>query len=311
MYVLLVMLSFLLHPADPSLPAASETRAVSVSFENFETVFRITSSLLAGPSGDDSTRFMQEPFGYLLFGLDRVDKQVRTAILADSRVVLLGTKDYRPPNGLGRVLSTRCYIAVLREGSSFELFRHFSVPPVASSASSPVWSWSAEMSEFGDRETRPSSLYATQVAHTYVLVSNNLAELQKLSEALNSSHSSRYPTDIREWDNVRRHEFWGYRQYKPDDARASTLFNGLTKIRSGDKGLILYVDQKHRIGILRLLGSESQVMKGRDVGPTGRIAPLKHVGRGQWETVFPLGEVGPFPESAYEVMWLFGLGVVV
>jgi hypothetical protein len=312
MYIRILLIALLLSAGRPVPAGSSDTRAAAALFENFETVFHTTPALLSGPYGEDSTAFMREPFDYLALGLDKAGDQAGTAVLAESESVLLGTKDYRFPDGLGQIVSTRCYIAVLRKGSTFDLFRYFGRSPMASAAGSPVWNWAVDLGEFGDRKTRLSSLYVTQIAHNYVLISNNLVELQKLSERLSSSENNLFPVGIHGWEDVRQHEFWGYRNYRHVKARSvGTMVNGLEGIESDAEALILYVDRKRNEGVLCLLGSKGEDATARSLNVKLRTPPLKEVGPGRWETLFPLADGGPFSDGPWQVMWFFGLGVVV
>jgi hypothetical protein len=63
--------------------------------------------------------------------------------------------------------------------------RYFKRPP-ASAPGPPVWTWSADLGEFGEGDPRSSSLYATQMAESYILVSNSLEELETVSGQLTS-----------------------------------------------------------------------------------------------------------------------------
>ncbi len=302
-----ILLCTALAPVD-----ANETRAAAVLFDNFETVFHTVPALLLGTRGDVGVGFAQEPFGYLLFAFDKIGKEVRTAVFADSQSVLLGTKDYRPPDGLGRVVATRCYVIVLRKRNTVEISKYFDKFSVVSDRGTPIWAWSADIGEFGDRGTHLSSLYATQVTHTYVVVSNNLEELKTVSNQLASSDEGAMPPRIREWDDVRKHEFWGYRKYRlGQDQQTDPIFTGMRGIEPDADALILYVDLIHDVGVLRLLSSNTENTTANSLSSVWKIPPLTPSGQEEWETKFPLKGPGPYSESSFKVLWLFGLGVVV
>ena len=96
--------------------SGNQETAVAILFERFETVFRIHPSLLTDTRRSNTRGFVQEPFGYLMLALDQKNRHLRPLVLDSGEAVLLGTKDYSPPEGLGRVVSTRCYITVLQNG---------------------------------------------------------------------------------------------------------------------------------------------------------------------------------------------------
>jgi hypothetical protein len=291
----------------------NQTHAAAVLFENFETVFHTTPALISDSRGDVAAPFTEQPFSYLRIGLEAIDKHLPAKVLAESEAVLIGTKDYHAPIGLGSVRSTRCYIIVLQRDSAFELSRYFRKVEVASAEGAPVWNWSADLEEFGESDPRPSGLFAAQIAQSYILVSNDLDELLYDSVRLMSvDNDARVFSGIREWNDVSQHEFWGYRRYKHDRPRTGMdrLF-GTDQITSQAEAAILYVDLKKGSGVIHLLSSSADDATASKINATGRITPLKPAGEKVWETVFPLAEVGPFPESAVWVMWLFGWGVVV
>jgi hypothetical protein len=304
---------FLISFGDGASAETNQTHAAAVLFENFETIFHTTPDLISDSRGDSADPFTKQPFVYLRIGLEAVDKQLTAKVLAESEAVLIGTKDYHAPIGLGGVRSTRCYIIVLQGDSTFKLSRYFKKAAVASAEGAPVWNWSAALEEFGESDPRPSGLFATQIAQSYILVSNDLDELQHDSVRLMSvGNDAQVFAGIREWNDVSQHEFWGYRRYKHDRPRTGMdrLF-GTDQITPQAEATILYVDLKKGSGVVRLLSSSADDATASKINATGRITPLKPAGEKVWEAVFPLAEVGPFPESAVWVMWLFGWGVAV
>ena len=109
----------------PVFAQTREARAAAVLFDNFETVFHTSPSLVSDSPNDIRSGFPREPFGFLLAGLDAIGPQVRVDVLENSEAILVGTKDYHLPIGLGRVRSTRCYVVVLRKGSALNLSQFF------------------------------------------------------------------------------------------------------------------------------------------------------------------------------------------
>src|SRR3989442_49324 len=297
----------------PLLAETNEGRAAAVLLNDFETVFHSTTALLSDSPTDVRSGFPREPFGYLLSGLDAIQTRARVSVLENSEAILVGAKAYHLPIGLGRVRSTRCYVVVLRRESALDLSRYFNKSPVASAAgSAPVWIWSAQLGEFGEEDPRPSALFVAQMVQSYVLFSNDLEELLNVSGHLASvNNGARAFAGIREWNEVRQHEFWGYRKYKHGEPRPIDRIFGTDQITAKAEALIVYVDIKKETGVLRLLSSSADDATARNINATGRIIPFRPVGPKVWETVFPLAEIGAFPDSAHWVLWLVGLGVLV
>jgi hypothetical protein len=41
------------------------------------------------------------------------------------------------------------------------------------------------------------------------------------------------------------------------------------------------------------------------------VPPARAIGPGEWEARFPLDSTGRYSDTAFQVLWIFGLGVVV
>jgi len=307
-----VLSAFLFPAADPPSGKTNDTHAAAVLFENFETVFHTTPPLLADSLVYRGGWYVWEPFGYLRVGLEALEKQAPAKLLADSDAMLVGTKDYHFPIGLGPVRSTRCYVAVLRKESTFDLSRFFREPPVASVADAPVWIWSANLGEFGERDPRPSALFATQLKRSYVVVSNDLEELLNVSGRLTSAgNDAAVLGRVREWNDVSQHQFWGYRKFRHDQIRVTGTISTGAQITPDAEALITYVDLKKKTGVLRLLSFKVDDATAKNINAGAVIPPLKPIGPRVWQTDFPLIQAGGSSESAFWVQWLFGLGVAV
>jgi hypothetical protein len=227
----------------------------------------------------------------------------------DSEAVLVGTKDYLPPDGLGRVVAIRCYIDILRDESRLDISRYFGKPVLKTPSGFSVWTWELDMEEFGDRRTRLSSLYATQIG-SYVVVANNMSELQNVTEEIASYKDGGVLAHLREWDSFQLHDFWGYRKYRDNQSRAfPTIFNGLVGIQSEAEAMILYVDFEHKEAVLHFLSTNPADRTPQNLSKDWGMPPAKSVGRGEWEIQLPL--TGSLAETSLQVLWLFGLGVAV
>src|SRR5260370_7095594 len=118
----------LLMGAVHGIAETKDAQAAGVLFQQFEIVFRAKANLLSRSGRHD---FRRVPFSLLLNGLSALGKQVPAQILDNGESVLVGTKDYIIPKGLGRGRSTVCYLIVLRVLNRLA-FRHHYHRPVSS-----------------------------------------------------------------------------------------------------------------------------------------------------------------------------------
>ena len=294
-----------------------ERPVASVLFERFETVFYSKSDLLSAsqPYHQVSTQeanYLRFPFAYLSKGLDSAGKQISAEMLESAAAVFVGARDFQPPKGLGGVRSQRCYVVILGDHNAFQLQKYFHQAPQSSAAGSPVWKWSAKLGEFGEGDPKPSSLYSTQIGQSYVLVSNDLSELQTTADRLSSSNQDALVlAGIREWDTVRQHDIWGYRRYRHSGI-TDPVAAGMSDVTPAAESLIFFVDADKKVGVLRLLASDnstadkinSAMASARSVFP-----PLKTSGGGASETMIPFAGDEATSERMFMVMGLFGFGI--
>jgi hypothetical protein len=221
---ILLMVAVVLFWSEPSFAGRDNAlRVVPVLVQQYETVFYADTHLLLDssirvPLTKRDRNLLRLPFSNLTDGLDSLSKSVSTEIFHLSDSVLVGAKQFRPPAGLGPVNSKRCYVVVLKSNNTFELGKYFDMPPSASAMGAPVWSWSAKIGEFGELDSRPSSFFATQLDHSYLLVSNDVKDLQEVAERLRSlDKESKVTQKFCDWTSINQYPFWGYRQYKHSD----------------------------------------------------------------------------------------------
>src|SRR5205807_2204009 len=137
----------------------------------------------------------------------------------------------------------------------FDLRKYFTSASSASVAGSPIWHWLAKLAEFGRDDPRPSSLYATQFAKAYLLISNDLTELQTIARILGSSdHGLQGLTGLRDWESISQHPFWGYRKYR-HVKNNNPVASGMSEVTPGAEALMFYVDFEKKVGVLRLISS--------------------------------------------------------
>ena len=294
-----------------------ESRAASALFGDFETVFYSKSHLLSSPHAYKQlskleARNLRFPFAYVQGALDSLESPASDAVLASSDSILLGAKDFLPPAGLGPVRSQRCYVVVLKNRSAFDLSKYFHTTSVVSAAGMPVRTWTAKLGEFGENDQRPSALYAVQVGQSYVLVANDLKELQFLAKHLASTGlDSHTLSEIREWESVSQQEVWGYRRYRHTGI-VDTMAAGMADVTPGAEALIFFLNSDKRTAVLRLLASDdSTTEKINAEMAKANIAwpPLKPSGPGTWETTISFSGDENSADRTFIVVGLFGFPV--
>lgn len=296
--------------ADPK----NELRAASALFGEFETVFHSKADLASG-SGPYKQLLKQDadtlrvPFADLLGGLDSLGKPASAEILRSGEAVLVGAKDFRPPTGLGSVQSQFCYIIVLGTQGAPDLRKYFSGFPAGSASGNPVWQWSAPPQE---GHPTPYAFYVAQISGSYVLVSNNLDELQTVASRLISSEKSTPTlTDVRDWKLISQHDYWGYRRY-----RHSGVVNkdaaGVSDVTPSAEALIFFADPIQKTGVLRLLdadGGSRGKLNAAMSKAKAPLPPLRPSGEGAWEAMIPFAGDQETGERMFDVMGLFGFAV--
>lgn len=288
-----------------------ESRAASALFGNFETVFYAKSDVLAGAydhAAQNDSDEMLFPFSHLLRGLRSLNRNTSKEMLTSSDGVFVGAKEFRPPKGLGGVHSKRCYVIVLGTHSRFDLRRYFHQAPAGSAAGAQVWTWSAKLGEFGEEDPSASSFYAAQVADSYLLVSNNLEDLQEIANAITSSENpERVLARIRDWEQVSQHKVWGYRRYRHSgvvDREAA----GMSDVTPGAEALIFFVKFENKVGVLRLVSSDTKEDAAAKMSAVAGLPLMKPQTEGIWETKFLLAGDEESFERLARVLALFGFG---
>lgn len=309
--ILLVTMSSLGVPVDET--EANQVRAALVLIDEFETTLYSSSRLL--PHNAESkygTSAFQAPFGYLVGGLDLLERGVFARILQHSEAVLLGAKDFRPPSRLGSVRSTSCYIMVLRDRSGFDLRQYFSTSPKLTKAGM-TWAWTVKLSEFRERDSETSSLFATQVGQSYVLVCNDVGEIENLSQQLTSGKSSTARSiGLPDWSALKHYEMWCYRQYRHSgilDRGAAGMKDATTSAQA----LTLLVDFEGKIARLRLFATDDSTPDQINVSMKRANEAWPRLVRstdgGMWESTIPLSPDQRTGESMFDIAALFGFGI--
>src|SRR5260370_37690381 len=153
----------------------------------------------------------------------------------------------------------------------------------------------------------------SQIERAYVLLANGLEELTYVAVRLRGSVevASAVLGGLREWGDVSRHEFWGYRRYR--HSRVLDKFAaGMRSVTANMEALTLSADSGKGTGILRLLSSAPDETTADNAA---KMMPLFNPqGHGVWRAVWPLEDNGKDQtnmKGLFEITWLFGFGLVL
>jgi hypothetical protein len=291
-----------------------ESKVSSVLFQEFETVMYAKSDLLPGAGAhhglsDSVDNNLLYPFYYLRAGLRQLSESASTEILKSGDSIFLGARDFLPPTGLGPVRSKRCYVVLLDHDRKPDFRKYFS-RPVASVAGVTVWSWNAQVGEFGEGDPRDSTFFEMQVNDSYVLIANDLPEIRTVAESLTRTVDAEAPRGLRDWEFVRHHEVWAYRAYRFGGVRDVSAA-GLRDITEAAEALAFWIDPDRRSGSLRLYtspGDSTAAMRlnAKMRKPGALLPPLEPAGRDEWEAPISLADGKRSFEELFEVRGLFG-----
>jgi hypothetical protein len=299
-----------------------QARAASSLAEQFESVVYSKPEFVSAwdtnnPLPKDPAANLRNPFRYLWSALDSLPAKAASALLANSEAVLMGAKNFRAPTGLGDVRSQRCYVVVLKSGNSFDLQNHTHTAGMTSPSGLRIWNWSATLGEFGDGlpdkfEVRDqlSTLYATQIKQSYLLVSNDLKVLEALAQRLTSSNgNSQGVVGFHDWGELLQHEMWGYRRYRLSDTH-NKMAAGVEDVPARADGLVFFLEAQHQIVAVRLIlkdpsaESAAAAMYSRYQLPSPTPA-----GEGVWETRIRLSDTKESFAQTFGIIGLFGFAV--
>jgi len=291
-----------------------ESRAAFQLFAQYETVFYARANLISrtgayGPVSQRDANALRVPFAFLLAGLETVGKQASAEILRSSAAVFVGARDFRPPSGLGSVRSSFCYVLVLSPEHLVNLGNYFTGAPLVLKKGVAAWGWSARLGEFGERDPRPSKLYATQIFQAYVLISNDLDELHALALELHVAKAEKTELNrIPGWGSLSELEVWGYRRYRHTSV-PNPVAAGMAEVTPGNEALIFSVDVGKRAASLRLLGAAGDNHTPQKWNAVALLPRFHMIGPGIWEANIPLSGDDRTMENLFGVMVLLGFGI--
>ena len=288
------------------------TKAAAILSEQFETVASTDSRFLLNIKIDmqsaDSFYGLRLPFVEFIAGLTTMSPSAENDIEKAYSVIQVGAKDFKSPQGLGLVESSKCYIAVQGTSTQPDLSVDLRQAVTTSIDNRKVWTWSLPSDENG---SSPTPFFAAQVGPHYFVLSNNLDEFRQTMRALASSKErTAHAPGILDWVNIRGHSYWAYRSLRRLQG-ADPESAGLSHVGSDVKAISFSADLVTRESTLRVFTSDPEMKEAPAVLPPSEMQTLQPREKGIWEASIPL----TMDKAGYESMfWLFaalGSGVYV
>jgi hypothetical protein len=146
------------------------------------------------------------------------------------------------------------------------------------------------------------------IRHFFAPASPPLEELQKLDARLASSPDEglKLLAGLREWDEISRHDFWGYRRFAHGQV-SDQFAAGTIKVTPAMEALCVYSGPRGHTGTLRLLATSSDETTSRSAARM--MAQFAQSSPGIWQaTVQFTGDDDLAMRTIIPMSWLFGLG---
>ena len=235
-------------------------------------------------------------------GLEALPAKAKDDLFGTSTAILVGAEDFRPPEGLGAVRSSTCYVATF-EQSIPDLTALLQIRPTSTSNGLQTWRWSAPPSE-GHPE--PFLFYLSQLDSQQLVICSQLALLESVQVAFDRGIQESVPDDA---PVSGPHGYWGYRRYRHVES-GDAVASGLDAVSKSAEWLSFQVDPQQSLGILRLRASDGTAAE-RLASATANLefGPLNLVDGNTWEVRVPFAGNQAIGEQVFQIMSLFGFGI--
>lgn len=288
--------------------ASHVSRAATVLFKEFETVFDAKADFVSGTGAyerlpEPETEILRMPFAPLIGGLNELSKRGAVDALSSADAVLVGAKDFSAPDGptfLGSVHSRFCFVIVPGSRSRFDLDEWMGKLRAVIQVEPAIWKWTTRPFE---GHAAPPQFYAAVTGRGYLLVANDLAVLKAVSAGLAVERAAGTISGIHDWEILRLSKIWGYRRYRHNET--DKMAAGTVDVTPETEALAFFIEPAHRIGVLRLYSATDQPAKKWGM----RVLPqFQSIATATWESTIPVTDAQA-PERTFALMALFGFGV--
>lgn len=293
--------------------ANEEERAASVLFEQYETVASTRGDLFTSLSSYnqmkdvDSVAVLGLPFVDFMGALKALGPSAAADLEMKYSVILVGAKDFRPPQGIGAFVSTKCYIGILKDGPQPNVEPDFHHASLETMDGRRVWTWSIPPAEGA---SQPGKFYAAQIAGSYLLMANDPQGFQAAAEALTSSQPSK-PIQLRVpgWDTFSRYGYWADRPLRQDRV-----------VKSSDAGIdvlrdviaiTFFADLGKRESFVRVVSSDKSMKTMPKLFPEFALMQLRSGDAGTWQAELHLSKEQVANDATFQVFSYLGFGGII
>ena len=293
-----------------------QRRVAGMLAQEYESVFVASGGLLS-PQGSyegiptQLTGELRMPFAGLLVSLQQNEELRRSALLGldGLQFAAVGAKDFRPPSGLGPVVASRCYILRLSSTRSIDISRHGPGRPVSGDGHPAIWTW-----EVHAEGSDPEPFYVAQPSGNYVIIANDLKELERFVLRFAVSPREAFPGNepgagLPNFGATRSCPIWGYRAYRLEADISSKQASGALDVGAHAQALLFIADLTNSKASIRYVSSAELDDAPRRLQRSGRLPPFLPIGPRAWECTISLRSGRVSEEQLFTAISLFGFGL--
>jgi hypothetical protein len=292
--------------------ADSRARAAAVLFQQFETVGYSSSDVLSrfdNPGLSEPNNklnlslplTLRLPFVQLIGGLRIIGPNSMTDLRQNYSGVLVGAKDFAPPDGIGMVSSQECYVGILRPNGRSIIESDFRSSMYESIDGNHVWTWSAPPYEGYPRST---TFYIAEIENTYFVMANNLAEFRETVRKLRTVNSEG-ESKVGDLKQPIDDDYWIHRSIRDTDATVPAQHTPNAVV------MRFVADVATMKGHIEVDSSDSSFKANLKGLPASEVVHYEPAGNGIWQATIPLSKDPATTTALFRVFSFFGFGVVL
>lgn len=306
---------FLVVHAPPVMGADDKGRAAAFLNSQYETVAYMDVRLLTqfhddpNPPSADANRnhdlplALRLPFVKFVGAIRSLAPEAESVIEGQYEHLLGGAKAFAPPTELGMYDYEGCYIAISYRSVNSKVSALFNHREKSAQHGVDFWHWSLPPVE---GHPMPFAFYATTVGERYLIVATTVDAMLDAAIVMQSGSISSGILGVSE--DVLTHEYWIYRPVWHMPAQIPT-----TKGKAGatvTAALSFVADTKLLRGTfdIRVIGN-AEVSAAQLPYASGFT--YSRAGPSTWKAQLAIGDGPGVVEKLYEVLSLFGFGVVL
>jgi hypothetical protein len=288
---------------------SSTARAASVLSSRFETIVYTDARFLlnfeADSTREESLNALRLPYIQFSAGLRTLSATAETEITSHYTSVLVGSKDFRSPEGVGVVTSHQCYVAV-NDGPQVSVDRVFTPATSTSIDGTRAWTWTMPPYEGYSATT---TFYAAQVGSSYLVMANTREDFLAIAAALASAPNRKLASvNILDWNNMNNHEYWAYRSIRRTgvlDPEAAALNHVNPELQA----MSFYADISRRTSKLRVWSLDVSQKGIPKVLPDSEYGQFTVESDGVWAAPLSLTQDRRGLEAVTKLFFCLGHGI--